>query len=530
MKRVWIFIIVGVALLVNTNNVSAREYLSHDWTSNRGDRSLVGVLFSDITDVYDGYIQTSLVQDGAHPIDVSAVIQRTREDGSTVVWENKIKGGLFLGTIAKYEDTIFVPFADFYGNSYIVKYDINGKEMGKYKLDVRHGEKIPFSYLDLIVNNDTLYVISQNVDENILGGTFDSNKIDVGLVPSQVFELNMQNGNVLNSHDFVSLSDADIEMITNGNSAILEKCFKLELVEDTTSADEKRAEVRVVTSKIYKNKDIYYTGVVLNLDLSNIFGENFVKIRGFVAKTDSNGSVIWSNFKENAIYYNSVFVGGHIVSPVMMVDPNSENFLISMVSVYDGLGNEVESHYLKDKTGIERAIVYKVDEVNGKVLFQTADADAIINLFSSLSKNITNFNGNTLDINYDDIPEIDLMAKTHIVNYAFNYGVRLADTSYGEVKMNESYKAGELVRLSVQPNRGYVLKSLRVYDEDNNLVEVNADHSFIMPASAIYVDANFVVDLDYNPKTGIVRHTFLFALLSLGCYIIYFKLRTIRVY
>lgn len=76
----------------------------------------------------------------------------------------------------------------------------------------------------------------------------------------------------------------------------------------------------------------------------------------------------------------------------------------------------------------------------------------------------------------------------------------------GSVRVDSKAKSGDRVILEVDIPEGQMLKSLRVYDEKNNLIEVEKN-SFIMPASPVRIEAEFVPALKENPKTGLMSFT-----------------------
>ncbi len=55
---------------------------------------------------------------------------------------------------------------------------------------------------------------------------------------------------------------------------------------------------------------------------------------------------------------------------------------------------------------------------------------------------------------------------------------------------------GDIVTLTIEPNTGCELDDIIVEDADENEIEVNADYTFIMPASDVTVTATFI-ELDY---------------------------------
>ncbi len=72
------------------------------------------------------------------------------------------------------------------------------------------------------------------------------------------------------------------------------------------------------------------------------------------------------------------------------------------------------------------------------------------------------------------------------------YPVTVERTEHGSVSASYSYcKAGNTVKLTVNPDEGYELAELTVTDADGKAVEVAEDNSFVMPAAAVTVSAVF---------------------------------------
>lgn len=72
------------------------------------------------------------------------------------------------------------------------------------------------------------------------------------------------------------------------------------------------------------------------------------------------------------------------------------------------------------------------------------------------------------------------------------YPVTVEQSEHGSVSANYSFcKAGNTVKLTVNPDEGYELAELTVTDADGKAVEVAEDNSFVMPAAAVTVSAVF---------------------------------------
>ncbi len=72
------------------------------------------------------------------------------------------------------------------------------------------------------------------------------------------------------------------------------------------------------------------------------------------------------------------------------------------------------------------------------------------------------------------------------------YSVTVEQSEHGSVSANYSFcKAGNTVKLTVNPDEGYELAELSVTDADGKAVEVAEKNSFVMPAAAVTVSAVF---------------------------------------
>lgn len=96
----------------------------------------------------------------------------------------------------------------------------------------------------------------------------------------------------------------------------------------------------------------------------------------------------------------------------------------------------------------------------------------------------TNAVGNT----DSEAQEITLSRRSSVPMYP----VTVERTEHGSVSANYSFcKAGNTVKLTVNPDEGYELAELTVTDADGKAVEVAEDNSFVMPAAAVTVSAVF---------------------------------------
>ena len=74
------------------------------------------------------------------------------------------------------------------------------------------------------------------------------------------------------------------------------------------------------------------------------------------------------------------------------------------------------------------------------------------------------------------------------------FRVDIINNGNGLVKLDkEIYLDNEIVTLNIQPNEGYKLDSLVVYDKDDNIIPVK-NNSFNMPKGDVLIKANYIED------------------------------------
>lgn len=94
-------------------------------------------------------------------------------------------------------------------------------------------------------------------------------------------------------------------------------------------------------------------------------------------------------------------------------------------------------------------------------------------------------------------------APTSFVVYTLATGerIRISETKYGYVQAPPSAMPGTAVPVAAEPDKGYVLGSLRVTDESGRSISVtekaDGTYFFIMPDSTAYIDAEFVGNMPF---------------------------------
>ena len=94
-------------------------------------------------------------------------------------------------------------------------------------------------------------------------------------------------------------------------------------------------------------------------------------------------------------------------------------------------------------------------------------------------------------------------APTSFVVYTLATGerIRISETKHGYVQAPPSAMPGTAVPVTAEPDKGYVLGSLRVTDESGRSIPVtekaDGTYFFIMPDSTAYIDAEFVGNMPF---------------------------------
>ena len=94
-------------------------------------------------------------------------------------------------------------------------------------------------------------------------------------------------------------------------------------------------------------------------------------------------------------------------------------------------------------------------------------------------------------------------APTSFVVYTLATGerIRISETKHGYVQAPPSAMPGTAVPVAAEPDKGYVLGSLRVMDESGRSISVtekaDGTYFFIMPDSTAYIDAEFVGNMPF---------------------------------
>ena len=100
-----------------------------------------------------------------------------------------------------------------------------------------------------------------------------------------------------------------------------------------------------------------------------------------------------------------------------------------------------------------------------------------------------------VNITVDENNQFIMPAKKIVVNATFSlieYVINIEDTEHGTVEADfQKATSGEVVTITATPDEQYELASLIVTDDNNNIIDIENDGSFIMPCAAVTISAQF---------------------------------------
>lgn len=121
----------------------------------------------------------------------------------------------------------------------------------------------------------------------------------------------------------------------------------------------------------------------------------------------------------------------------------------------------------------------------------------------------------------DDDTDSSSLYNIMLVKYTYPiYDISNDNTDEGTIIVNSSAYSGEVVKVNVTPKDGYALKRIVVLDEDGNEIEVSSDGSFVMPEGKVTVSALYskIVNPDTVSACYVVLGVIL--LISIGTLIV----------
>lgn len=228
----------------------------------------------------------------------------------------------------------------------------------------------------------------------------------------------------------------------------------------------------------------------------------FIGLNAFIEYYNSKEKSLWKY--ESTDYL--AFLDTHIINDyVVTIGVNfdmSENISINTdILVFDSEGKIVQtisdgSFYLGLFPSENGFITTKISGINDQLNVIDAIPDTLTSLLSG------NFNLlDTIDSEINDVEPyeaIDVTIETNNVVYNLLNKIETKVEGKGTIEVIDASKTGEKVTFKVTPEKGYVLKSIKVTDKDGKTV-IFTDYTFTMPSSDVVIEAIFVTE---NPETS----------------------------
>ncbi len=418
----------------------------------------------------------------------------------------------------------------------IVKYDLKGEVVKEAKLS-----DILIFYLE--VHNDYIYAIGIKTDS----------EDDVYFVAKMNFDFEIENEYIdeddvllpfyyINLRDYFSVfafKDEQIVLFCDDGFLFLDKNFKkVEIKSSDDMTDEEYNEILELYS-LYSDKfdelydDYEYVDYfAVKDDIEAYFLEKDDKVYLKVYQDDKE---LFTKRLSSSLftYYNMQSV--KIINDYVFVVTTER------ISIYDLNGDKVQTIYLEDALEManikssddyyytfynlvagDNGFIYSICEINddynvGRVLFTSSLCTSI--RISGVEADILGFS-NSQDI-FDVKEGHSYYGISKIYDQVWYLPVNILTKSdgNGQVEAVETARYGDEITFKVFPNKGYVLKAVKVTDSEGKTI-VFTDNTFTVLNKDVTIEATFVPK---NPDTsvGILLFIILFVI-SGGATIIYF--------
>ena len=237
---------------------------------------------------------------------------------------------------------------------------------------------------------------------------------------------------------------------------------------------------------------------VTNNELSTEI-ENF----NVIVKYDLEGNTVWK--KELTGYTHSA-----LFDVIVSKDLNG------VVDGYIAVGaviNEIEETQETEAKGI--VIKYDLD---GNVVWQKLHEDKETFLMTIVENYNNNgiFNGYMIAGKIFEQPEEDDTCdfKEYFLKYTYNeLKIKTTVSKGGSLVIDNRALPGEVVKINVTPDEGYVIEKITVLDKDGKEIEIK-DNAFTMPEGDVNVSVTFA--RLSNPQTAAVGYTIVLIILVAG--------------
>lgn len=416
----------------------------------------------------------------------------------------------------------------------MVKYDLKGEVVKEKKLS-----DVLIFYLE--VHDDYIYAI---------GVKFDGED-DVYFVAKMNFDFEIENEYIdedgvllpfeyIYYRDYLSVfafKDEKIFLICDGGFLVLNKKFKkIEFKSVNDMTDEEYNELIVLYWYSYEryeelyDEDYYtrYFDIEGDVEAYILFDDND-KIYLRVYKDDKE---LFTKRLSSILFTSSNMQAVKIVNNYVLLITNER------ISIYDLSGNKVQTIYIED--ALEMANIeedenyyysfYNLVPGNNSFIYSICEIsvnnEGRVSNLASLCTNVE-YESASFDtlgmINSQEIQDTKLhgsyIPRLYDQVWYLPINVLTKSDGNGQIEVVETARYGDKVTFKVTPNKGYVLKAVKVTDSAGEMV-VFTDNTFTVPNSDVTIEVSFVPE---NPDTsvGIVLFIILFVISS-GATIIYF--------
>ncbi len=230
----------------------------------------------------------------------------------------------------------------------------------------------------------------------------------------------------------------------------------------------------------------------------------FTGINAFIEYYNSKEKSLWKYESTDYLaFLDTHIINGYVVTIGINIDLSDDTSLEKIntdILVFDSEGNIVQtisddSFYLGLFPSENGFIATNISNLNEQINVD----DMILNTITSLLSGNYNLLG-TIDSEIkikEKYQSSSITIQTNNVVYNLLNKIDTKIEGKGNIEVVDSSKKGESVTFKVQPEKGYVLKAVKVTDKDGNTITFN-DYTFTMPSSDVTIEATFVPE---NPDT-----------------------------
>lgn len=294
--------------------------------------------------------------------------------------------------------------------------------------------------------------------------------------------------------------------------------------------------------------DIYLIDEYIALDISDIVEVNeagiflrehdkimFYNFENRLLK-ESTEDVVSNKFNNIVKRINAVLAANQSISSY---DIENDKILVK-ISDNTLVSNDINGYYLFDEKGnILSKCYYDITKykVNDMKLVHGHVIVSLLTLNDSMIE-IYDIKGDLIDTKttqyvYEKIIKTD-EGFTVLVHendtyatdvYKVMKSIDLQIVGNGKIEVLSTAVIGDEVKVSIIPEKGYILKNIQVADMAGNEVELN-ENVFMMPKEEVVINAEFVPETVDNPETGIVGFILQAILIVMVLIVMLFLLRS----